>query len=220
MAVLKTTVFDRTGSDTMTRNAFYLVIGAVLAWGFIATSMVAEMTAAWQPTIWEYLGWGLCVPILGILLSCSGNAALSFVGFNMVVVPFGAILGPVLAQAELSSPGVVGEAARLTGIVTAIMATTGLLFPNFYRGLGGALFMALLCLLAVGILQLIFPVLMQFTVIHYIAAGIFALYIGYDMWRASTVPATLDNAVDVSISLYLDIINLFIRLLYIYLADD
>ena len=36
------------------------------------------------------------------------------------------------------------------------------------------------------------------------------------MWRASEIPATLDNAVDVAIALYLDIINLFITLARIY----
>jgi len=49
---------------------------------------------------------------------------------------------------------------------------------------------------------------MQFSIIHYLAAGLFALYIGYDMWRASEIPATLDNAVGVSISTYFDPRNL------------
>ena len=132
-----------------------------------------------------------------------------------MVVPFGAILGPVLAQYELAQPGIVGEAAQLTATTTGVMAVSGLLFPNFYRSIGGALFGALTALLVVLIASFFVPALMDFTIIHYLAAGLFSLYIGFDMYRASEIPATLDNAVDVCVSLYLDILNLFLWVLRI-----
>ena len=213
--MLKTDVYDRSGSDTMTRSVFYFVMGCVLAWGFTATYIVSEMTTDWKPGTIEFLLIGLGLPLVGIFMSVSESALISFVGYNLVVIPFGAILGPVLAAYELAKPGIVSEAAMLTGIVTVVMAISGLFFPNFYRSLGGALFGALLALLVVSVASMFVPALREFTVIHYMAAGLFALYIGYDMWRASDVPATLDNAVDVCISLYLDIINLFLRILRI-----
>ena len=204
----------------MTRRAFYFVLAAVLAWGFIATSIVAEMTAAWHPSTWEFWGYGLVLPILGIVMSISSNAFISFVGFNLVVIPFGAILGPFLAMHNLAHPGIVGQAATLTAVITGVMGVSGIVFPDFYRSIGGALLGALTALLVVSLLSLFIPALHEFTIIHYIAAGIFALYIGYDMYRASTIPATLDNAVDVAISLYLDIINLFIRIIVILSQSD
>ena len=213
--MLKTDVYDRSGSDTMTRSVFYFVMGCVLAWGFTATYIVSEMTTDWKPGTIEFLLIGLGLPLVGIFMSVSESALISFVGYNLVVIPFGAILGPVLAAYELAKPGIVSEAAMLTGIVTVVMAISGLFFPNFYRSIGGALFGALLALLVVSVASMFVPALREFTVIHYMAAGLFALYIGYDMWRASDVPATLDNAVDVCISLYLDIINLFLRILRI-----
>ena len=213
--MLKTDVYDRSGSDTMTRGVFYFVMGCVLAWGFTATYIVSEMTTDWKPGTIEFLLIGLGLPLVGIFMSVSESALISFVGYNLVVIPFGAILGPVLAAYELAKPGIVSEAAMLTGIVTVVMAISGLFFPNFYRSIGGALFGALLALLVVSVASMFVPALREFTVIHYMAAGLFALYIGYDMWRASDVPATLDNAVDVCISLYLDIINLFLRILRI-----
>ena len=77
-----------------------------------------------------------------------------------------------------------------------------------------------MALLLVLVASFFIPALMQFSIIHYLAAGLFALYIGYDMWRASEIPATLDNAVDVSISLYLDILNLFLWILPILAKKD
>ena len=44
---------------------------------------------------------------------------------------------------------------------------------------------------------------------------IFSGYIGYDWARANMIPKTLDNAIDSAASLYIDIINLFIRILQI-----
>ncbi len=210
-------VWERSGRDTMTRSAFYFVLGAILAWGFAATAMAAKVTASWHMNILEILLLGLGLPILGIVISLkSENPALSFLGYHLVVVPFGMILGPTLAMYELAKPGVVYDAACLTGVVTAVMAASGTMFPDFYKSIGGALFGALSCLVVVSILSLFIPALAGFTPIHYIAAGIFALYIGFDMWRASELPATLDNAIDVAVALYLDVINLFLHTLQIY----
>jgi FtsH-binding integral membrane protein len=194
----------------------------ILAWGFIATWIVSDMTAAWQPGTIELLLIGLGIPIVGILMSSSSNPLISFIGFNCVAIPFGAVLGPLLAMYTEAYPGIVGQAAILTAGVTGVMAVSGLLFPKFYESIGGALFGALTALVIVSVLSLFIPQLQQYTIIHYIAAGIFALYIGYDMHRAATIPATLDNAVDSALALYLDIINLFLRLLEILAAkkDD
>lgn len=220
--MLKSDVFDRSGADAMTRSAFYLVMGCVLGWGFAATFIVSQMTANWRPGILEFLVVGLGLPLLGIGMSRSGSAFVSFIGFNFVAIPFGAILGPVLTHYKIAHPGIVSEAAMLTGIVVGAMSISGFVYPNFYRSIGGALFGALLALLVVLIASLFVPALMGFRVIHYMAAGLFALYVGYDMQRVSEIPATLDNAVDVCVSLYLDIINLFLWILRIlgHSSDD
>ena len=49
----------------------------------------------------------------------------------------------------------------------------------------------------------------------WIAAGLFSLYIGYDVYRSQQFAKTVDNAVDCALDIYLDIANLFIRLLSI-----
>lgn len=214
--MFKSDVFERYGADAMSRRTFYFVLGAILAWGFGLTAALSELTAGWNPNIWVFLGVALVLPIIGIVMSAkSDNPLVSFIGFNLVVVPFGVILGPALAAYKVASPGVVAEAAMLTAIVTGVMGLSGVLFPKFYEGLGGALFGALLCLVVVRVIGLFVPAIGNLGIIDYVAAAIFALYIGYDMYRASTIPATLDNAVDVAVALYLDIINLFLNILRI-----
>lgn len=215
--MLKSAVWEKHGQDTLSRRGFYGLLGVILTWGFSLTYFVSGETATWEPSIWVFLLVGLAIPILGIIISAkSDDAIISFIGFNMVVVPFGAILGPTLAHYQVTAPGAVEQAALATALVTGVMTISGFLFPNFYRNLGGALFIALLCLLSVRILQMFIPSLQSLGVVDYLAAGLFALYIGYDMWRASEIAATADNAVDVAVSLYLDIINLFLNLLRIF----
>jgi FtsH-binding integral membrane protein len=51
--------------------------------------------------------------------------------------------------------------------------------------------------------------------IDWVVVGIFCGYIGYDWARANAIPKTLDNAVDSAAAIYIDIINLFIRILSI-----
>ena len=132
MSMLSSDVYARSGRDTMTRNAFYLISGCVLGWGFVFPHIVSQVTADWKPGILGFLLVGLGLPFLGIFLSISESAFVSFFGFNLVVGAFGAILGPTLARYELAHPGIVSEAAILTAAVTAVMAVSGLLFPNFF----------------------------------------------------------------------------------------
>ncbi len=51
--------------------------------------------------------------------------------------------------------------------------------------------------------------------IDWVVVLIFCGYIGYDWGRANQIPKTLDNAVDSAAALYMDIINLFLRILRI-----
>lgn len=221
MSMMSSDVWERGGSNEMSRNVFYLVLGAILSWGFVLTSLVAKSTATWHPNIISLLLVGLGIPIIGILMSTkSSNPLISFLGFNMVVVGLSAILGPVLAMYDIKEPGLVERAATMTALVTLVMGMTGMMFPNFYRSIGGALFGALTALVVVSFARLFIPAIQGVGIIDYISAGIFSLYIGYDMWRASDIPATLDNAVDVAVSLYLDILNLFLDLLRLMSKSD
>ncbi|OGZ10869.1 MAG: hypothetical protein A3D67_02745 [Candidatus Lloydbacteria bacterium RIFCSPHIGHO2_02_FULL_51_22] len=216
----KTTVWSRThdstSSEEMPRRLFYFTIGGISAWGFFLATIVSAYTATWQLKGYELMLFGLILPFLGLFISArSGSALLSLVGYHLIVVPLAALLGPGLASFEIADPGIVSSVAFLTGAVTLVMATSGLLYPNFYRSIGGFLFAGIFGLLTVLVAGLFVPAVREFAPIHYFAAGLFALYIGWDMWRASELPPTLNNAVDVSVALYLDILNLFLHMLSI-----
>lgn len=218
-STISTGVFERTGRDSISAQAFYGALAASLVWGLAATAVISHLVAqsGYMPGLLEMIILGLVIPIVGIFMSVkSGNPIISFIGYNMIVVPFGIILGPVLNQ---YSPNVIRNAFMITTVITFTMGLLGTVYPAFFARLGAALMLSLFCLLLVRIAQIFIPAL-DLTVIDYIGAGIFSLYIGYDMYRANHVAKTIDNAIDVSVDLYLDIINLFLHILRILGKKD
>jgi hypothetical protein len=212
---VNTGVFKRDGSDVLSERGFFFALGLAVMYGLAGTAIVAYQVAQLHhiPGLMEIIIVGLVVPILGILMAVkSDNPFISFVGYNMVVIPFGVILAPLV---NVYSPNVIRNAFGMTCCVTAVMCCLSTLYPAWFSRLGGILFSCLLGLVLVRVLQLFFPSLGEFTIIDWIGAGIFSLYIGYDWYRANNVPKTLDNAVDIALDLYLDIINLFLQILRI-----
>ncbi len=207
--MFKSDVFDRenTDSDEISPSLYNFIIGAVLLWGFFVTAVVQHQFAHVR------FGWPMMIgyfvsSLIGIGLARSQNALISLLGYHFIVVPTGVMLGPFV---NALSPQVLQHTLFLTGGVTCGMMGAATVYPAIFLKLGRALFFSLIALIVVSLLSMFFfPA--AYTVIDYVAAGIFSLYIAYDYARAQAIPKTMDNAVDVCIALYLDIINLFIRL--------
>ena len=154
--------------------------------------------------------------IIGVLLSSkSDNPIISFIGYNMVVVPVGLVLSiTISAYVKAGAGNLILQAIVYTTVITAVMIGLSIAMPDFFSKIGWILFGALLGLIVAELLALfLFPGTQN--VLAWIGAGIFALYIGYDYWRAQQFPKTLDNAIDCAVDIYLDIINLFLKILRI-----
>ena len=145
------------------------------------------------------------------LFTKSSNPAVSFAGYGFVVVPFGFIVNMMVAQ---YNPEIVGDAIRVTGLVTGIMMVLGTLFPAFFRRIAGALTIALIVVIIVQVVE-VFIFKKSHGILDWVVAAIFCGYIGYDWGRANAIPKTVDNAIDSAASLYMDVINLFLRILSI-----
>ena len=101
-----------------------------------------------------------------------------------------------------------------TGLVTVIMIILSMLYPAFFQNLGRTLIISLLgCILVEFVGSILFRIPLGF--IDYIVALIFCGYIGLDWNRAQAYPKTLDNAIDSAADIYLDVVNLFVRILSI-----
>lgn len=216
---MENTTFKRTDMDSpgkrIGEGTYNLLIGLVLCWGFLVNwAMVKtipyESIVSINPWIF-FLGY-IASCFFGIYLFTKSDSPLvSFIGYNFVVVPFGLIINLVVYQYD---PALVLEAMRVTGLVTFLMMVLGSLFPQFFAKIAGALTVALLAVIIVELFEL-FILGTRHGIIDWIVVVIFCGYIGYDWSRANSIPKTVDNAVDSAASLYIDIINLFLRILRI-----
>jgi len=212
-------VFKRSQSDSVgaiiSDNAYNMTIGLVLGWGFLVNWFIVknvsyQSIAGINPIIFFILYFASC--FFGVYLyTKSKNPLISFIGYNFVVVPFGLIVNLVVHNYD---PALVVTAVRVTGFVTLLMMLLGSLFPAFFRRIAGALFIALIAVIIVEMVE-IFIFKVHHGILDWIVALIFCGYIGYDWGRANSIPKTFDNAVDSAAALYMDIINLFLRILRI-----
>ena len=211
--------FNRTELNSVgtriSANVYNLVIGLVLSWGFLVNwlmvkSIPPEAIQSVNPLVF-FIGY-LAACFFGIYLFTKSDSPLvSFIGYNFVVIPFGLIINIVVAQYE---PALVLDAIRVTGLVTVVMMILGTIFPKFFQKISGALTIALLVVIVVEAIE-VFVFKVHHGIIDWVVAAIFCGYIGYDWGRANRIPRTVDNAIDSAASLYMDIINLFIRILRI-----
>ncbi len=206
-------------TDTMSPQSYNMTIGIILLYGFIVNTIMVKYCApffsAWNPIV-LIVAYVVCC-ILGIVMSISSDSPLiSFIGYNLVVVPIGMVLSLGLEKVKASS---VLHAVLVTAFVTAGMMIMAGIWPTFFLKLGRVLFYALLLVVIVEIICCFAGVYMP-TIWDALVAAIFAGYIGYDWAKAQHVPRTLDNAVDSCVDLYLDIVNLFIRLLDLMSDSD
>jgi len=129
-----------------------------------------------------------------------------------VAVPVGIILVPFVHSFD---PSLVSRAVLATGCVTGIMMMASMAWPGVFLKMGRALFFSLITVIVVE-MGMWFMGVGGSSIIDWIVVLIFSGYIGYDWARANAIPKTLDNAVDCAAALYLDIINLFVRLLRLF----
>ncbi|MEW6462636.1 MULTISPECIES: Bax inhibitor-1 family protein [Pseudomonas] len=200
---------------TISPAVYNLVIGLTLLWGFAVNWwMVDAISVEWirSINIWVFFGGYFASCMLGVyLFSSSSNPLVSFVGYNLVVVPFGLIINLVVSRYDAN---LVQQAIRLTALVTVGMMALGTLFPAFFQRIASALTIALLLVIVVELVEvLVFGI--RHGILDWIVVLIFCGYIGYDWGRANQIPKTLDNAIDSAAALYMDIINLFLRILRI-----
>ena len=196
---------------------YYAAIGAFLLWGLGINFLLVKLFA--KP---GSLNLGVvCVvyiisAIVGIIVQMKAKSFVgAFIGYNLICVPLGLVLAAILPGYTST---VITSALIGTVLISALMMVAGFVFSSAFEKIGPALLVSLgVAIIADVILMLFFR--QNVIILEYVFLVIFALYIGFDMSRAAKRPRTLRSAIDIAIDLYLDIINIFIRLLII-LSDS
>ena len=211
---------NRESAAELTESRYNLTIGLTLAWGVLINFVLVR---ALQPRILEMMLYGTGGGMIAFLIAYfvlvmvgssmvrSYSAVKCFIGYNLIALPVGVLVAMATAMYD---PGIVTRAALSTAIVTLVMMIVATAMPSIFQRMAGGLSVALLATIVVEALGSIF-FRSVYTITDWVVVGIMCMYIGYDWVRANSVQRTTTNAIAAASALYLDIINIFVRLLSI-----
>lgn len=145
----------------------------------------------------------------------SGWGVLALLGFTFVA---GVFLGPILQLALKLANGaqLVGMAAAGTGVIFFSLATVATVTKKDFGFLGKFLFIGLILLILASLANLFFQVPALSLTLSAVAVLIFSAYVLYDV--SQIVQGGETNYVMATLSLYMNIYNLFINLLQLLMA--
>lgn len=202
--------------DFLHKRTYNLIIGLCILYGFVLNALIVWALGPFFQRVNYFvliIGYVICC-IIGVVITRSNKPIMSFLGYNLVVIPIGAVVSVILPAFYITD---ILLAIIATGAVVLLMTVLSSVYPLLFAKLGRVLFFSLLISLVVQFVTLIFGY--AGNIFNWIFVVIFSLYIGYDWYKAQVYPKTLDNAIDSALDLYLDIINLFLRLLQIFASS-
>lgn len=156
----------------------------------------------------------LALSIGGVVIMGVGKSkesvGISLAGYAMTVLSMGFTTSLCLLSYDL---GTISTAFLATAGVTVVMGCLGMAFPQFFAKIQGALFFSLFGIIIIEIPMMFFHI--DASIIDYIVVAIFAGFIGRDFYVALNSQPTMTNAIYNACQLYLDILNVFMRILSI-----
>lgn len=203
------------GDETMSAGGFLFAISFFIAVGIAVAAMCAALTYDMKPTgAWIVAYFALAIPGC-MMVGINQNVGVNLVGYLLMVLPTGAIIGPYVHMFEIGS---VVHVVMMTVAITVAIGIVGALWPSSVEHWFGYLFAALLALLFADLSGLALPWLgykrvLDQSVVDWFGIGVFSLWIFFDMNQAMRMPANASNAVFIAANMYLNMVNLFIRLL-------
>ena len=203
------------GTPVISDRAYNVTIGLVVLYGIVVNALLCnyctDFVMSINPVV-LLIGYIVLVIAGSVIAYSSKNPAISFLGYNMIVLPLGAVLTVLVREYDSD---VVFHAFVMTALITAIMLVAATIWPEFFIKLGGVLFIGLIGII---IANLVFGLLFRWDtgIIAIASSALFSLYIGFDWCKAQKYVMSLDNAVDSAIDIYMDIILLFTYLLQIF----
>ena len=187
------------------------IIGA-----FIGTSISFSFMAE-HPIIGSLAMFGVMMGMLFAVSALRNSVwgVVALLGFTFVA---GVFLGPILQRALSLSNGaqLVGMAAGGTGIIFASLATIATVTKKDFSFMGKFLFIGVILLIVASLANLFFAIPALSLALSAIAVLIFSAYILFDI--SQIIHGGETNYIMATMSLFLNIYNIFVNLLSLLMA--
>ena len=210
----------RDHSARISRRLYNVIMGGLVIVGFAVIGACAAlvttpgfMLAVYQNYLPIMFG-SVAASIAGIVVLNLGmkreGFGMALAGYALVVASIGFTTGLILPLYDLPS---IANAFVGTAIIAALFTLLGATFPAFFARVQGVAMTALFALLVVSIVGGFMGVSMGW--LDYAVILLFCGFIGFDTYRAQQCEATVKMAIFNGVQIWLDLVNVFIRLLAI-----
>lgn len=205
----------------ISRRLYNLLLTGLILASFAIMGVCSYMTSTADFQVW--LAQNSFVYMIGTMIGSFGgliamnigrsreNLTLAFIGYALFTLTFGFTTSLALSYYSLES---ISLAFTATAGIMVVFGVAGMAFPAFFTKVAGVGFTALLALVVIEVIVSLMGI--QQNVTSMIVVVLFCGFIGYDVYRASVATPTVSNALWFAVELYLDIINVFLRLLQIF----
>lgn len=207
-------VVVRSGEEraTLVRRVY-----ALLFTGILVTIAAALYTATNQDLLNAVLRHQIIMVLLvfGTLFIAQGaartfpvNVGLMYL-FNLII---GVWITPVLMLYARATPGVIGEAALLTGSAFGALTIYAFVSRRDFSAWGSFFFVGLIILIVASLLNIFFHSSTLQTVLAGVTILVFSGLLVFDTWRIRNTYAP-DQYIPAALNLYLDVLNIFLAIL-------
>lgn len=207
-------------SSTLSRRMYNLVMGGLVILGFAIIGICAGIAttpgflyAVYQNYVAIMIG-STVVSFAGIFVISAGmkreGFGMALLGYFMVICSLGFTTGLILPAYNLPS---IANAFVGTTLIAALFTLLGASYPQFFMRIQGIAVTALLALIIVGIVGSLMGFAMSW--LDYAVILVFCGFIGFDTYRAQQCEPTVKMAIFNAVQIWLDLVNVFIRILSI-----
>lgn len=203
--------FNYEGEKRLSNRSYNIIYGFSTFCGVAISALVAYMckdSFATQTYLALIVGF-ICGLVGTIIASCADTIKKCIAGYVALSVSVGIMVSTIVNLYSLSS---IYYALGLTCIIIFIMIIIACIFPNVFGRMSGTLCCALGAMIIVELIAYIGGQ-HDSAIYDYVVIGIFTLFVATDFQTAQESPKTAFYAVRNSVDIYLDFINLAIRLL-------
>ncbi len=161
------------------------------------------------------------VAIGGFIVLIALNFAINKPGWNMFLLYLftfleGLALAPLIGLYLGAGAGsILAEAFLLTAVTSLALAVYAWTTKRNFNRLGAYLFMGLILLIVASLISIFFHSTFFVLLISIAGVGIFSAYVLYYVQRAKYLADTMPNAIGLTVSLFITVLNLFIFILQI-----
>jgi FtsH-binding integral membrane protein len=189
--------------------------------GLLAFSFLSATVGTF---IGMFLGLGIggyfMVVIAGFIVLFALQFMIQKPGINLFLLYLftfleGMSLAPIVSYYAEVNSNILGQAFLITAIVSMGLAIYAWTTKRDFTRIGDYLFVGLILLLVVSIIGIFFHSSLVVLAISFFGVAIFSGYVLYYVQRARTMADTMPNAIGLTVSLFLTLLNLFLYILQI-----